>query len=117
MHIAVASVHMQGDPDTALEHALVNRVALVQDGLELRAREYVFKHSADLRLPTRTQTVVLQLREKCVAVIEPLLPSATHIGQHRTRLLHALFQQLGRRHIVGVVHRTQRQVALGEECV
>ena len=59
VHIAVTSVHMQRNPDAAFENALVNRVALVQDGLELRARENVFEHSADLRFPTRAQTVVL----------------------------------------------------------
>ena len=57
------------------------------------------------------------MREKGVAVIEPLLPCATHIRQNRTRLLHTLFQQLGRRHIVGVIHRTQGQIAFGEKGV
>ena len=91
VHIAVTRVHVQSNPDAAFENTLVNRVALGQDGLELCACENVFEHGTDLRFPTRAQAMVLQLREKCVAVVQPLLPSAAHIGQDRTRLLHPLF--------------------------
>ena len=91
VHIAVTRVHVQSNPDAAFENTLVNGIAFVQDGLELRACENVFEHGTDLRFPTRAQAVVLQLREKRVAVVQPLLPSAAHIGQDRTRLLHALF--------------------------
>ena len=91
VHIAVTRVHVQRNPNASFEHALVNRVALIQDGLELHACKYVLQHSTDLCFPARTQAVVLQLREKCVAVVLPLLPGGTHIGQHRTRLLHTLF--------------------------
>ena len=69
VHIAVTSVHVQRNPDASFENALMNCVAFVQYWLELRACEYVLQHSADLRFPTRTQAVVLELREKCVAVI------------------------------------------------
>jgi len=92
VHIAITCMHMQSNPDTAFEHTLVDRVARVQDRLKLSTCEYVFEHSTDLRFPTRAQAMVLQLRKQCVAVIQPLLPSATHVGQHRTRLLHTLAQ-------------------------
>ena len=93
VYVAVTCMHVQGNPNTAFEYALVNGVAFIQDGLELCASEYVLKHGTNLRFPTGAQAVVLQLRKKRVAVVEPLLPCATHIGQHRTRLLHALGQQ------------------------
>ena len=59
VHIAVTRVHVQSNPDATFENALVYRVALVQDGLELCASEYVFENCADLRFPTRTQAMVL----------------------------------------------------------
>ena len=63
VHIAVTRVHVQRNPHAAFEDAFVNGHTLVQNRLEGSAREDGLQACLDLRFPTGTQGVVLQLRE------------------------------------------------------
>ena len=95
VHIAVAGMHVQRDPNPALEHALVHGIALVQDGLERQTREDGLQRRADLRFPARAQGVVLQLRKQGFNLVQPALPQPAHLGHQGQRLVDALLQQLG----------------------
>ena len=90
MHIAVTGVHVQGHPNTALEHALVNGHAFVKDGLECRTRKNTLERRFDLRFPTGAQGVVLQLGEQSVHALQPTLPQVAHIAHHCQGLANAL---------------------------
>ena len=61
VHIAVTGVHVQGNPHAAFKDTFVNGHTLVQNRLEGSAREDGLKARLDLRFPTGTQGVVLQL--------------------------------------------------------
>ena len=71
VHIAVASVHVQGHPDPALEHTLVDSVAFFEHRLERHTAEYLLQRLADLRLPAGAQGVVLQLRKQRLHIPQP----------------------------------------------
>ncbi len=101
MHVAVAGVHVQGDEHPALEHALVQRVALGQHRLVFPAGEDLAQFGAHLPLPGHAQAVVLEGAEHALAlalggmvgdrtqagrqgrvqVIQIAFPAAAHLGQ------------------------------------
>ena len=104
-------MHVQRDLHAALEHALVNGVALGEDRRELGTGEDLLQRRADLRLPAGAQRMVLQLREQRIHVLQPAGPQGAHVLHQRDGLRHAVFEQLGRRDVVGVVGLAERQVA------
>ena len=53
VHVAVAGMHVQGDPDAALQHLAVDLLARVDDGLQRRAGEDRFERRADSGSSTR----------------------------------------------------------------
>ena len=117
VHVAVPGVHVQRHPHPALEHALVDGVAFLQDRAEGSTGEEVLQRPAQLGLPAGAQGVVLQLQEQGIALIEPALPQRPHLGNQGTRLLHPLFEHLGHGHVGGIVTLAQRQLALGKKGV
>ena len=104
MHITVTGVHMQRNPDPALQHPLVNRRALGQDGFKRATGKDVLQRRAHLRLPARAQCVVLQLGEQRLYVVQPAVPLGTHTLHQGNGLGHPVLQQLGSGHIVGIIH-------------
>ena len=111
VHIAVTGMHVQRHPNTALKHALMDGNDLGQDRQKGRAGKDVLEGRADLRFPAGPQSVLLQLGEQVIDLRQPSLPLGLHLAHHRQGLRHAVFQQLGRRDVVGVVLLAQRQVA------
>ncbi len=80
VHITVTRMHVQSDPNSPLQYALMNCIAFRQDGLELSSRKNVLQHRTDLCFPTCTQRVILKLRKQNIAIIQPLLPESAHLG-------------------------------------
>ena len=117
VHIAITSVHVQGRPHPAFQHALVHRVALAQNALERQTRENILQWHAQLRLPAGAQGVVLQLGKQRVDAVQPARPQRAHLAHQSPGLRHTVFQKLGRRDVIGIVVLAQRQVALGKKIV
>ena len=117
VHIAVARVHMQRHPYASLEKALVDGVACTEDGLKGAARKDGAQRFAQLGFPARAQAALLQLRKKCIQVVQPMLPLRAHAGYQLARLQHPVLDQLGRCDGLCLVLLSQRQFLLGEEFV
>ena len=117
VHIAVARMHVQSHKHPALEHALVDGHHLVHDRLVGGAAKNRSQGRAQIALPTGAQAVVLQVAELRVHAVQPALPALAHLGQQHQRLRHPVFQQLGRRDVVGIVLLAQWQLALGKKGV
>ena len=115
MHIAVAGVHVQRNPDPAFEYALVNRGALGANGGKGAAGEQGLQWLAQLHLPAGAQAMVLQLRKQAVGLVQPTLPLGAHASYQCHRLGHALLHQLCRRHIGRIVGLAHGQVAAGQK--
>jgi len=127
VHIAVTGMHVQGGPDAATQHVLVDTAAFVQQGRKGRTSEYRLQRLEDLRLPRRPQPPLLQQGKAGFAggavlaglhdvePVQPVLPQRAHLGQQGLRLLHAVFQQLGAGYLAGVVAAPQRQIAACKE--
>ena len=115
VHVAVAGVHVQRHPDPPLEHPLVDGDAFVQDRLEGRAGEDRHQPRTNLGLPAGTQAVVLEPGEQRVHIRQPALPERAGLVDHRQRLAHPVFQQLGRGDPRRLVLPAQGQIAPAEE--
>jgi len=94
VHIAITRMHVQGYPNTPLQHPLVNGVKLFQNRRKCRTHKQGAQGCLQLGLPTRAQAVVLQLWEEVIHAIKPRLPLATHLGHQRKRLRHATIQNV-----------------------
>ena len=103
VHVAVARMHVQRHPDAALEHAAVDGRAFIQDGLESRAIEDGLQRRTKLGFPAGAQRVVLQLRKHRLDLVQPAAPESTNLAHQSQRLRHPIFEQLGRRDLIGVV--------------
>ena len=69
VHIAVTGVHVQGDPNLALEHTLVYGLDLQHQRLKGAAREHIVQRLEQLQLPTGSQSVVLQGAKKLILTV------------------------------------------------
>ena len=117
MHIAVTGMHVQRNPDPALEHALVDCCALGADGSKGAAGEQGLQGLAQLHFPAGAQAVVLQLRKQGVHLVQPTLPLGTHASDQGHGLGHTLLHQLGRGHVAGVVRLAHGQVVARQKLV
>ena len=115
MHVAVTGMHVQRRPDPALEHVLVDRVALLEDGGEGVAGEDGRERVAQLRLPACAQAMVLQLREQDLDVLQPAAPLLANLRDQRQCLAHPILQQFDGRDFHGIAGLAQRQIAVREE--
>ena len=86
--------------------------------------DIVLQRRADLRLPRGAQRVVLEQGEvrtlrlflgRSVEVGKPAAPLPADLAQQRERLLDAVFEQLGRGDLAGVVALAERQLPRLEE--
>ena len=96
VHVAIARVHVQRDPNPALEHSFVDSVAFGQDRLKRHAGEDAAQWRLQLRFPARAQGVVLQLDEQRVDLIQPALPLRAHLAYQTLRLGDPVFHQFSR---------------------
>ncbi len=101
MHVAVARVHVQGDKHPALQHALVNGGALVEDGLIGAPGENLLQRLAQFHLPRSAGAVVLQrlknallryVRVGGIQVLQQPVPAVAHVVQQLLHFLHAVSQ-------------------------
>ena len=115
VHIAVTRMHVQRHPDATLEHATVDGRAFVQDGQESRAIEDGLQRRANLGFPAGAQRVILQLRKQRLDLVEPAAPECANLAHQLQGLRHPVFQQLGRRDLVGVVRLAKRQLPFGKK--
>ncbi len=118
VHIAVAGMHVQRDPDTAAQDFLVDAAAFIEQRHEGGAGKELLQGLQDLGLPRSAQAIVLHQREEAFAAVldlhhvesgQPARPQRTHIGQQGQRLLHTVFEQFGTGDLAGVVALAQRQ--------
>jgi len=115
VHIAVVSVPVQRRPNPTLGYALMNRLALGQQGRKRRATESLLQWRAYLCLPGGAQRVVLWLRKKRDRLRSQDDQSVRTSRAQCQHLLQPIAQQLGARDVGCVVGLAQRQVATGEE--
>ena len=69
VHVAVAGMHVQGDPDAAAQDFLVDAAAFVEQRHEGSAGKQLLQRLEHLRLPRRAQPGILQQREEARAVV------------------------------------------------
>ena len=78
VHIAVAGMHVQRDPNASAQHLFVNCFEPINDGFERFARENVFQRCFDLGAPRHANFVRLQRTEIRINVVEQVLPIRTN---------------------------------------
>jgi hypothetical protein len=122
VHVAVAGVHVQRDPDAAAQHLLwmrrhsstIGAKAAPANSCCSGCRICVF-HEARRRGPAAARRSCAAVRPAPRRVRQPAAPQRAHLAQQRERLLHAVFEQLGARDVAGVVALAQRQRAAAKK--
>ena len=94
VHIAVAGMHVQRDPDASAQDFFVNRPEAINDGFERFAREDVFQRRLDLSAPRHTNFMRLQSAEICIDVIEQTLPMRANVSDQRARFCYFFREKL-----------------------
>ena len=111
VHVAVAGMHMQRDPDPTLEDTLVDAGAFTQDRAKCDPKEDAAQRFKQLDLPARAQAVVLQVGKQRLNLVQPALPLRAHATHQFQRLPHAVSQHLRRADRHRVVLAPERQVS------
>ena len=109
VHIAVTGVHVQGDPNLALEHTLVYRLDLQHQWLKRTARKHIIQRLEQLQLPAGAQRVVLQGAEQLINAVGPVLPLGLHLMHQALGRNQTLVQQVPRGHMAAVILAGQIQ--------
>ena len=82
MYIAIARMHVQRDPDAALQNALVDRDDLVANRCECIACEDVEQRFAQLAFPRDTNAAILQFGKGLIDSVQQIAPTIANLDEH-----------------------------------